>query len=88
MSTAHLSEDTEYFYRNSQMHEMLFVHHGKGVLLTEYGKINFAEWDYLIIPKGTTYQIKFDDYKTINYLLLSQILHSIFLNILEMSMGN
>ena len=38
MSTAHLSEDTEYFYRNSQMHEMLFVHHGKGVLLSEYGK--------------------------------------------------
>jgi len=63
ISTVHLSEDTEYFYRNSQMHEMLFVHHGKGVLLTEYGKINFAEWDYLILPKGTTYQIKFDDYK-------------------------
>jgi homogentisate 1,2-dioxygenase len=63
ISTAYLSEDTKYFYRNSQMHEMLFVHHGKGVLLTEYGKINFTEWDYLIIPKGTTYQIKFDDYK-------------------------
>ncbi len=63
ISAAHLSEDTKYFYRNSQMHEMLFVHHGKGVLLTEYGKINFTEWDYLIIPKGTTYQIKFEDYK-------------------------
>src|SRR5690606_4883511 len=63
ISTAHLSEDTEYCYRNSQMHEMLFVHHGKGELLTEYGKIEFSEWDYLMIPKGTTYQIKFDDYK-------------------------
>lgn len=63
ISTAYLTEDTKYFYRNSQMHELLFVHHGKGVLLTEYGKINFMEWDYLIIPKGTTYQIKFDEYK-------------------------
>lgn len=63
ISTAYLTEDTKYFYRNSQMHELLFIHHGKGVLLTEYGKIDFMEWDYLIIPKGTTYQIKFDEYK-------------------------
>ncbi len=63
ISTAHLTEDAKYFFRNSQMHEMLFVHHGKGVLLSEYGKINFSEWDYLMIPKGTTYQVKFNDYK-------------------------
>jgi homogentisate 1,2-dioxygenase len=63
ISTAHITEDTDIFYRNSQMHEIIFVHHGKGWLLSEYGKIKFDEWDYLIIPKGTTYQIKFDDYK-------------------------
>ncbi len=63
ISTANVSEDTDYFYRNTQMHEMIFVHHGKGKLLSEYGQIKFNEWDYLMIPKGTTYQIKFDDYK-------------------------
>nr|MCU0365290.1 homogentisate 1,2-dioxygenase [Ignavibacteriaceae bacterium] len=63
ISTAHITEDTDIFYRNSQMHEIVFVHHGKGWLLSEYGKIKFDEWDYLIIPKGTTYQLKFDDYK-------------------------
>ena len=63
ISTAQITEDTDIFYRNSQMHEIVFVHHGKGWLLSEYGKIKFDEWDYLIIPKGTTYQIKFDDYK-------------------------
>lgn len=63
ISTAHITEDTDIFYRNSQMHEIVFVHQGKGWLLSEYGKIKFDEWDYLIIPKGTTYQIKFDDYK-------------------------
>jgi homogentisate 1,2-dioxygenase len=63
ISTAHITEDTDIFYRNSQMHEIIFVHHGKGWLLSEYGKIKFDEWDYLIIPKGTTYQLKFDDYK-------------------------
>jgi len=63
LSTAHISEDADFFYRNSQMHEIVFIHHGKGWLLSEYGKIRFDEWDYLIIPKGTTYQLKFDDYK-------------------------
>ncbi|MCU0406424.1 MAG: homogentisate 1,2-dioxygenase [Ignavibacteriaceae bacterium] len=63
ISTAHITEDTDIFYRNSQMHEIVFVHHGKGWLLSEYGKIKFDEWDYLIIPKGTTYQLKFNDYK-------------------------
>jgi len=63
ISTAHISEEADFFYRNSQMHEILFVHHGKGWMLSEYGKIKFEEWDYLIIPKGTTYQLKFDDYK-------------------------
>jgi len=63
VSTAHITEDADFFYRNSQMHEIVFIHHGKGSLLSEYGKIKFEDWDYLIIPKGTTYQIKFDDYK-------------------------
>ena len=63
VSTAHITEDSDFFYRNSQMHEIVFIHHGKGSLLSEYGKIKFDDWDYLIIPKGTTYQIKFDDYK-------------------------
>lgn len=69
ISTSHISEDTEYFYRNSQYHEMLFVHYGSGKLLSEYGQIKFEQWDYLIIPKGTTYQLKFDDYKN-NKLLI------------------
>jgi homogentisate 1,2-dioxygenase len=63
ISTAHISEDADFFYRNSQMHEIVFIHHGKGWLLSEYGKIKFDEWDYLIIPKGTTYQLRFDDYQ-------------------------
>lgn len=70
ISTAHIKEDSEFFYRNSQMHEIIFIHHGKGNLLSEYGKIKFDEWDYLIIPKGTTYQLKFDDYKNNKVLII------------------
>lgn len=50
----------EYFYRNSDSDEMLFIHIGSGKLRTMYGELSFKYGDYLIIPKGTTYQIDFD----------------------------
>ena len=54
------SFSNEYFYRNSDADEMLFVHEGSGTLRTMYGSLDFGYGDYLIIPRGTTYQIDFD----------------------------
>jgi len=50
----------DYFYRNSDADEMLFVHVGSGTLRTMFGNIEFKYGDYLIIPRGITYQIDFD----------------------------
>jgi len=54
------SFSNDYFYRNSDSDELLFIHVGSGKLRTMYGNINFKYGDYLIIPRGTTYQIDFD----------------------------
>lgn len=51
---------TDYFYKNSQADEMIFVHKGSGRLLTIYGELKFGYGDHLIIPRGTIYQIEFD----------------------------
>ena len=51
---------SNYFYKNGDADEMLFVHIGSGTLKTMYGSINFKYGDYLIIPRGTIYQIDFD----------------------------
>lgn len=51
---------TDYFYKNSQADEMIFVHEGSGKLKTGFGEIKFAYGDYLIIPRGTIYQMEFD----------------------------
>jgi homogentisate 1,2-dioxygenase len=51
---------TTYFYKNADADEMLFVHEGTGVLKTMYGNLKFAYGDYLVIPRGTIYQIDFD----------------------------
>ena len=51
---------TEYFYKNADADEMIFIHKGSGTLQTMMGNINFEYGDYLIIPRGMIYQIQFD----------------------------
>lgn len=51
---------TDYFYKNGQCDELLFIHKGSGKLKTFLGDIPFEYGDYLIIPRGTIYQMEFD----------------------------
>lgn len=53
----------EYFYKNADADELIFIHEGSGVLHTVYGEIAFGYGDYLVIPRGTIYQIKFESEK-------------------------
>lgn len=50
----------DYFYKNADADELIFVHEGSGVLHTQYGQVPFGYGDYLVIPRGTIYQIKFE----------------------------
>jgi len=49
-----------YFYKNADADEMIFVHKGTGTLRTMLGNLPFSYGDYLIVPRGITYQIDFD----------------------------
>ena len=49
----------DYFFKNSDAHEMIFVHEGEGVLKTMYGSIPFSYGDHLIIPRGIIYRLEF-----------------------------
>ena len=48
-----------YFFKNTDADELIFVHEGSGVVLTQYGKLPFSYGDYILIPRGTIYQIEF-----------------------------
>lgn len=50
-----------YFYKNADADELIFIHKGSGTLRTLYGSIPFEYGDYLIIPRGTIYQMEFKD---------------------------
>jgi len=49
-----------YFYKNADADEMIFVHEGSGKVLTQYGELPFKYGDYIVLPRGTIYQIRFD----------------------------
>ena len=51
----------DYFFKNADADEVLFIHEGNGVLKTIYGQIPFEYGDYLVIPRGTIYQLEFAD---------------------------
>ena len=51
---------TDYFYKNTDADELIFVHEGSGKVLTQYGQLPFSYGDYIILPRGTIYQIHFD----------------------------
>ena len=50
----------DYFYKNADADELLFVHEGSGKMLTQYGELQFAYGDYLVVPRGSIYQLQFD----------------------------
>jgi homogentisate 1,2-dioxygenase len=51
---------TDYFFKNSSADEVIFIHEGSGTLKTLYGNLTFGYGDYVVIPRGTIYQLHFD----------------------------
>lgn len=50
----------DYFYKNADSDEVIFIHKGTGTLKSLMGNIPFEYGDYLVIPRGMVYQIEFD----------------------------
>jgi homogentisate 1,2-dioxygenase len=51
---------TEYFFKNADADEVIFIHQGSGRLRTMYGAVPFDYGDYVVVPRGTVYQLEFD----------------------------
>ena len=51
---------TDYYFKNADADEVIFVHEGTGTLKTCYGQLCFEYGDYVVIPRGTIYQLHFD----------------------------
>ena len=49
------------YYRNGQGDEIIFVHEGEGTLRTMFGPLRYRAGDYVVIPRGTIYQVVADE---------------------------
>ena len=58
--SAPTAKKVEYFYKNADCDELIFIHKGSGKLRTFLGTIEFAYGDYLLIPRGIIYTLEFD----------------------------
>lgn len=67
---------TEYFYKNAQNDEVVFVHEGSGTLKTQFGDLAFGQGDYLVIPRGMIQQFHFDTVE--NRLFIVESSHPVY----------
>jgi homogentisate 1,2-dioxygenase len=47
-------------YRNATADEVLFIHQGRGTLHTLFGPLPFKPFDYVVVPRCTTYRLEFE----------------------------
>ena len=52
---------TDYYYKNGEADELLYVHDGGGYLISQFGKLRIKKGDYVVIPRTTIYKLEFDD---------------------------
>lgn len=67
---------TEYFYKNADSDEVIFIHEGNGTLRTMLGNIPFSYGDYLVVPRGMIYQISFETED--NRLMITESAHPVY----------
>ena len=51
----------DYYYKNGEADEVLFVHEGSGWLISQFGKLRMEQGDYVVIPRTTIYRCEWDN---------------------------
>jgi homogentisate 1,2-dioxygenase len=50
----------DYFYKNADGDEVIFIHDGNGVLISQFGKLEVKKGDYVVIPRTVIYKLEFE----------------------------
>lgn len=51
----------DYFYKNAEGDEVIFVHDGAGTLISPFGKLDIRKGDYVVIPRTVIYKLEFEE---------------------------
>jgi homogentisate 1,2-dioxygenase len=62
MSICHPTENTmDYFYKNGECDEVIYMHDGEGWLISQFGKLRMKKGDYVVIPRTTVFKVELDN---------------------------
>src|ERR1044071_8258378 len=50
-----VADQMDYYYKNADGDECLFIHDGDGTMESLFGTVHFKKGDYLVVPRGTIY---------------------------------
>ena len=50
----------DYYYKNAQADEVIFVHEGRGELWSQMGIVAFEPGDYVVVPRTIIHQLRFE----------------------------
>ncbi len=53
--------EMDYFYKNAEADEVLYLHDGNGYLHSQFGSIRIKSGDYVVIPRTTIYKVEWDN---------------------------
>ena len=66
----------DYYCKNADADEVIFIHKGNGTLRTMLGNIEFSYGDYLMIPRGMIYNLQFESED--NRLFIVESFHPVY----------
>lgn len=55
------SRSMDYYYKNAEADEVVFIHDGNGWLLSQFGKLRVRKGDYVVIPRTTIYKFEWEE---------------------------
>ncbi len=64
ISYAHATKADDFFYRNGQADEVIFVVEGEGILESLMGDLPYRKGDYVVIPRGILHRYRFTSAST------------------------
>ncbi len=55
------SRSMNYYYKNGEADEVIFMHQGSGKLLSQFGVLEIKQGDYVVIPRTTIYRLEMNE---------------------------
>lgn len=56
-----INRKMDYYFKNADGDELIFVHDGNGILYSQFGKLEVKKGDYIVIPRTTIYRFEWEE---------------------------